>query len=265
MGMRGQRDILASDNLNVLIRGAGVARISRRGRGYCVVSLSAAWLRGVGCAAVGGGGGGRRCRLIHSSAPTAILIVKAQYVIVIELVVVCLTSCAMPREQYVDLLTRADSAMSVHQDRLQREYQLGAWPRFDYDEGTGILVFSQAGVAKVLADIQFVGEVSRRDSVWTWAWQLPYVKPTLARAASTSRRYGWFHGIAPLRESPWHGDGVDGWEMTALTGWLAGAEGGYRAPSSDSATYTFLLLRNVRWAPSGSRVESYILSARRGS
>ena len=190
---------------------------------------------------------------------------KASYVSVLVLAAVCLTSCAMPRERYVDLLTRADSAMSDHQARLQRDFQLGAWPRFDYDEGSGILVFSQDGAAKVLADIQFVGEVSRRDSIWTWAWQLPYVSRSLAAAASTSRRYGWLHGVAPLRDSPWHGDGVDGWEMTSLAGWLAGAEGGYRAPSSDSATYTFLLLRNVRWAPPGRRVESYIVSPRHGS
>lgn len=171
----------------------------------------------------------------------------------------------MPRGRYVDLLTRADSAMSAHQAQLQSDYQVFAWPRFDYDEGSGILVFSEAGVARVLADIQFVGEVSRRDSVWTWAWQLPYVSGRLATAASVSRRYGWLHGVAPLRDSAWHGDGVDGWEMTSLTGWLAGAEGGYRAPSSDSLTYTFLLLRNVRWAPPNRRVESFIVSPRHGS
>ena len=175
------------------------------------------------------------------------------------------TGCAMQHDRYVELLTRADSAMSAQQDRLRRDFRLGEWPRFDYDEGAGILVFSQGGIAKVLADLQFVGAVSRRDSTWTWAWDLPYISDQLARAASDARRYGWLHGLTPLRRSGWPADYVDGWEMTSLTGWIAGAEGGYRAPSSDSSHFTFMLLRNVRWAPPGRSVQSYLVSPRAGS
>ncbi len=171
-----------------------------------------------------------------------------------------LAGCEMSHDRYVELLTRADSAMTSHQDRLRREFQLGHWRRFDYDEGAGILLFSDSGVAKVLADVQFVGVVSRRDSTWTWAWELPYVSPSLASAAAKARRYGWLHGVPSLRRSDWAADDADGWEMTSLTAWVAGGEGAYRAPSSDSSTYTFMLLRNVRWAPPGRRVETYLIS-----
>jgi len=191
--------------------------------------------------------------------------IEVKHILRWALAAACLAGCEMSHDRYVELLTRADSGMTAHQESLQREYQLGRWPRFDYDEGAGILVFSEGGVARVLADVQFVGEVSRRDSTWTWAWELPYVSAPLASAASQARRYGWLHGVAPLRRSGWRGDDVDGWEMTSLTGWIAGAEGGYRAPSSDSARYTFMLLRNVRWAPPGRRVETYLVSPREGS
>jgi hypothetical protein len=185
--------------------------------------------------------------------------------ILLLLGVALFSACAMPHDRYVELLTRADSAMAAHQERLKRDFRLGAWPRFDYDEDAGILVFSEGGVAKVLADVQFVGEVSRRDSTWTWAWDLQYVSDQLARAAAETRRYGWLHGLAPLCRSGWAADYTDGWEMTSLTGWIAGAEGGYRAPSSDSAHFTFMLLRNVRWAPPGRTVQSYLVSPRAGS
>lgn len=167
----------------------------------------------------------------------------------------------MPQHEYVSLLTRADSAMGAHQDRLRREFRLGRWPRFDYDEGAGVLVFSEHDSARVIADVEFVGEVRRRDSTFTWAWDLPALQ-RFAAAAGSARRYGWLHGVQYLRESGWHGDDVDGWEMTSLTGWIAGAEGGYRAPSSDSLRYTFMLMRNVRWAPAGRLVQSYIVSER---
>jgi hypothetical protein len=171
----------------------------------------------------------------------------------------------MPEAEYVDLLTRADSLMGVHQDSLGAAFRIGRYARFDYDEATGIFVFSDSGRAKVLADIQFVGEVSRRDSIWTWAWELPFVASHLAQAAGKARWYGWRHGIARLRTSGWRGDFTDGWEMTSLTALIAGADGAYRAPSSDSLRYTFVLLRNVRWARPGRSVESYLQSPRAGA
>lgn len=180
----------------------------------------------------------------------------------VALVALALSGCEMPRERYVDLLTTADSAMRAKQERLQREFQLGSYQRFDYDEGTGAFVFSANGQAKVLADAKFVGVVSRRDSTWTWSWKLPYVSAELSTPARRARRYGWLHGVDHLKHSDWPGDQADGWEMTSLTAWIAGAEGAYRAPSSDSSRYTFLLLDHVRWAPPGRSAASYIVSPR---
>ena len=176
-----------------------------------------------------------------------------------------LSGCEMSESDYLKLLTRADSAMSVRQARLKKEFQLGAYKRFDYDEASGIFVFSDSGVARVLADAQFVGDVSRRDSTFRWAWDLPWLASSLTSSANRARYYGWLHGIRRLRDSEWPGGEGDGWEMTALTGWLGGSEGGYRAPSSDSSTYTFVLLHHVRWAPPNTTAKSYIRSPRADS
>ncbi|HEV8358403.1 MAG TPA: hypothetical protein VGQ17_16735 [Gemmatimonadales bacterium] len=172
-----------------------------------------------------------------------------------------LAGCQMSKARYVAYLTEADSVMSVLQEHLDRDFGLLERERFDYDEANGVFVLSDSGVAKVLADVQFVGKVSRRDSTWTWAWDLPYYD-SYTQAARQARRYGWLHGIRRLRTSRWHGDDTDGWEMTSLTAHIAGAEGGYRAPAADSSSYVFLLLRNVRLAPVGRRVDSYLKSPR---
>jgi hypothetical protein len=171
-------------------------------------------------------------------------------------------SCEMPRDRYVDILTTADSGMTAKQRGLEQQFHIGSYQHFDYDEANGAFVFSDSGFARVLADAQFVGEVSRRDSVWTWAWALPYVNSGFTRTSRQARRYGWIHGIQRLRTSGWHADQVDGWEMTSLTAWIGNAAGAYRAPSSDSSIYVFLLLNNVRWAPPGRSVDAYIKSPR---
>jgi uncharacterized protein DUF6882 len=180
------------------------------------------------------------------------------------LIVLALTGCEMPQAKYVELLTRADSMMRSRQNSLESQFQLGHWPRFDYDEGTGVLIFSEHDSARVIADVEFVGEVDRHDSTWTWAYDIPAISP-FASGALRARRYGWLHGIAELRHSGWHADDVDGWEMTSLTNWITDAEGAYRAPSSDSMKYTFMLLKHVRRAPLGRSVRSYLRSPRAGS
>jgi hypothetical protein len=168
----------------------------------------------------------------------------------------------MSDSEYVDLLTRADSALTAKQDRVRADFQLGAHARYDYDEALGLIVFSNNDTAVVVADVQFVGNVSRTDSAWHWAWDLPYVSPGLSAAARKARRYGWRRGVPLLKRTGWHADDIDGWEMTSLTAWIAGAEGAYRAPSSDSSRFTFMLLNNVRWADAGRTVDSYIISPR---
>jgi hypothetical protein len=164
----------------------------------------------------------------------------------------------MSPERYREVLTEAFVDLSDHQSRLERDFRLGSYDHYDFDQAAGRIVFSDSGVPKVVADIQIVGDVSRRDSTWLWAWANSSVVPTMQSAARRARWVGWRRGIRPLREAHWPADQVDGWEMTSLTAKFAGAEGAYRVPVPDSSGYTFLLLRKVRWAPVGSTVEDLL-------
>jgi len=171
-------------------------------------------------------------------------------------------ACQMPEEEYRAWLTAADSTLGVRQDSLQATFHIGSFSRFDYDEATGAFVFSDSGVARVIAQAEFVGFAARRDSTWTWSWQQPQFSPSLTRAARKARRYGWLHGVARLRSSGWRGDYVDGWEMTSLTCVISGCLGAYRAPASDSSGYTFLLFKTMAVARPGSAPSDYVTSPR---
>ena len=54
--------------------------------------------------------------------------------------VVLLAGCEMSNERYVALLTRADSAMTAHQDRLERDFHMGTWPQYDSTTYTFMLL-----------------------------------------------------------------------------------------------------------------------------
>lgn len=114
-------------------------------------------------------------------------------------------------DQFVNLVTRAHDYLTARQEALRREFRFDTWPRWDWDQDTGQLVFSEAGVAKVVADIQFVGSVSTETSTWLWAWANQHLVPAMARDVREVRQFGEAHGIAQLTTPKWPGDEIDGW------------------------------------------------------
>jgi hypothetical protein len=156
-------------------------------------------------------------------------------------------SKAMSEGEYVEFLTGSHEYLTERQARLESEFRLGSWARWDWDQATGEIVFSDSGRAAVVADVQFVGSVSSRSGTWLWAWANTSVDPLLRTAVEQVRIYGREHGVKKLVEEKWEADEVDGWEMTSISARLLESEGAYRAPKENGAT--FLLLDNVRWAP----------------
>jgi hypothetical protein len=181
---------------------------------------------------------------------------------IIPIALLALAACReMPRDQYVALLTEAHDTMSARNRRLEEAFGLGRYAHWDWDQGAGVLVFSDGGVAKVVADVQFVGNVATRDSTFLWAWANATVAPRLQVAARRAREYGRRHHVARLRRAHWPANEVDGWEMTALAGFINGSQGAYRAPDEEKGEFTFLLMDRVRWAPPNSRVKDLLKPA----
>jgi hypothetical protein len=158
-----------------------------------------------------------------------------------------LNGAALPRSvAFEDLVTRSQRYLIECQERLQREYLLGSWPRYDWSQVTRQLVFSEAGQPKVLADIQFVGSVSIETGTWLWAWDNNSVTAELCAALSTVREYGEIHALPCLTTPKWPADEIDGWEMTGIAASLLRAKGAYRTP--DKGGYTYMIMTAVGWA-----------------
>jgi hypothetical protein len=71
-------------------------------------------------------------------------------------------------------------------------------------EETRQLIFSENGVAKVAADIQFVGSISTESDTWLWAWANDSVDPQLSTSNGMVRDYGEEHGFNHLTIKKWH-------------------------------------------------------------
>jgi hypothetical protein len=149
-------------------------------------------------------------------------------------------------EKFKALVRTACEYLTAREKELRDRYQVTSYQRYDWDQDTGTIVFSNDGVPRVLADILFVGSVSTHTHTWLWSWANRSIACALSDPVREVRNYGERHGIAHLIEPHWSADEVDGWEMTSVSAYLLQADGAYRTP--DEHGFTYLLLNDVRYA-----------------
>ena len=148
--------------------------------------------------------------------------------------------------QYRHEADQAYSVLKARQDSLQSIYHLDRYAHYDWDQGRRQIVFSDSGIARVVASVQFVGDVSTKSNTWLWAWDNPSIDTGLTHIARQVRSYGIRHRIGRLVHATWPATEEDGWEMTAFAVQVSNARGAYRSPSDDGPL--FMVLTDVRWA-----------------
>ena len=134
--------------------------------------------------------------------------------------------------------------------RLASEFQLGGWPRYDYDFDAGTLIFSQHGVPKVIAEIQIAGTTSTEAGNWLWAWANAHLPSNLVTDSTLARAFGEEHGISDLTGELVEEDGdlnALGWKLTSIVVRLTNALGAYRPPREEGGGL-YLIYKSMTWA-----------------
>lgn len=122
---------------------------------------------------------------------------------------------------------RVHEAMNLNK-RWFDQFQIGTWPRWDFDLETSRLIFSKNGQPKVIADVVLVGSVERNR--WEWVWGNPRMPAASRERMSKVRDFGEEKGWERLTTLFLESDEYLGWELTAITAHLLNAEGVYRCP-----------------------------------
>jgi hypothetical protein len=161
----------------------------------------------------------------------------------------CGGSHAAPDGALDALTEEATQYLTARQETMQRDFKIGKYSHYDWSQDTGEIVFSDAGVPKVIARFQVVGDWSKTSKTWLWAWGNKSLDPKLAVGAAKARDYGKAHGLRKLTEAKWPAEQDDGWCMTAITAKLLGAKGAYRSPDLKSGGALFMVFTDIRWAP----------------
>ena len=148
-------------------------------------------------------------------------------------------------EAFAKLVAEAMAYLQAKQAELNAEFRIGEYERYDWDQETGQLVFSDGGRARVAAQIQFVGSVSTVSNTWLWAWANDSYEETIRAGVRRVRQFGTEHRFLRLASARWQADEVDGWEMTAVAAFLLQAQGAYRSPGDRGPA--FMILNDVRF------------------
>jgi len=149
-------------------------------------------------------------------------------------------------DRFIELVTLAHAYATARQDELREVYRLDHWSRWDWDQDARRIVFSEGGVPKVAADIQFEGSISTETNTWLWAWANPHLEPGMWRDILEVRRFGEAHSVEQLTTPKWPADEVDGWEMTSVSAYVLQAKGVYRTPREGG--FTYMIFTSIRWA-----------------
>ena len=76
----------------------------------------------------------------------------------------------MSDDDYDKLVKESSDYLTVQIKRCKQDYKIGEYERYDYDQEKSELVWSDGGVAKVTAKVQFVGSISTKSDSWLWSW-----------------------------------------------------------------------------------------------
>ena len=148
--------------------------------------------------------------------------------------------------QYDQFVRESYGYLNRVQEAAKRDFALGSYGRFDWDQRKETLTFSDKGVPKVIACVEFVGSISTRTKTWLWSWDNDSILPSVKEHIAEVRRFGELHGLRQLTTAKWGATEEDGWAMTAVTARILQAKGAYRSPHDNGCT--FLVFTRLKWA-----------------
>ena len=124
-------------------------------------------------------------------------------------------------------------------DRFFEAY--GRHKRWDWDDETVTLTFTDPDLPTVRIDVSIVGTVEG-DS-WQWSWANGNLSDLQTRDLEKVRDYGEANGLEKLTSRFLDADEYTGWEMTAVAAHLLDAPGAYSFPTERGRC--FLIYRHL--------------------
>ncbi len=149
-------------------------------------------------------------------------------------------------ESWRQTIAECHQELCAKQELLSEQFHLSKHKRWDYDQETGLLVFSNDNVPAVISDIEMIGSVSTSSETWLWSWANFSLLPNVKSRISAVRDFGDHNEFLRLIVPKWRADETDGWEMSAIAVHVLNAKGVYRVPTDTG--FLFMAITDIRFA-----------------
>ena len=136
--------------------------------------------------------------------------------------------------------------LDAKQDAIVRDFKLDSHERWDWNQDTAQLVFSNGGKPTLICDVVFVGSISTTGDTWLWSWANDSLAEGVKARMREVRSYGEEHRFQKLAGAFWPGQAEDGWQMTSIAARLLDAIGAYRTP--DESGFVYMVIMRAGWA-----------------
>ena len=146
-------------------------------------------------------------------------------------------------DEFSELVHKAVHETQEANDHYMNTLGIAKCPRWDYDQGTGKITFSNRGKPKFVCDFEIVGTISTVTDTWLWSWENDSINPELTTLAQKIRQVGEQNGWNKLTDNLWHAHEDDGWEMASLMNKLVHGQGVYRIP--DDNGFMFIVFTKI--------------------
>ena len=163
----------------------------------------------------------------------------------------------MTDDQFDAFVADTSEALELKQANLTRRFGLGSHARWDYDQLTELLRFSDAtGRVLVEASAIVIGTFSSKSQTWKWAWSNPSV-PERSRARSARLKELFETTTMEIfRKESFSADEEMAWELAAMSVAQLSAEGCYCGPAGHLQVYLAIeSIRSVERLPEGRETQ----------
>lgn len=153
---------------------------------------------------------------------------------------------AQDKFDYKSFFDKVEKGFIKDAAKLDKEFQLKKYDRWDASQDTGRLIFSDNGKPKVIALFQIAGSYSTYSGTWKWSWANDTVNGSLKLDALKVKDFGEKNQLLQLTTSMFKCENDYAWTLTSIAGHLTKAKGAYRGQIPDG--YVYFLITDIKWA-----------------
>lgn len=170
---------------------------------------------------------------------------KHRQIFVVVLVLVLSTALrAQSDAEYEKFLKNACESFLESSKKVNEEYKLASFERWDFTQESGQIVFSDKGVKKLVANVQVAGSWAANNT-WMWGWNNKSLEKALVKDLLKVRDFGVSKNYPEFTTPIFASDPDYAWTLTAAAGYITKAKTSYRGENGTG--YVYFLITDLRW------------------